>query len=266
MMTLDRRTLLASATVLALAAALGYALVGAPSSSSGTAGDASAGAAGKLGPNLIQPGQIPPTRPTLFMPEKLMAPSAGAASAANGQQRTADATAPSLQPTADKRSLMNEVPVATIAHLIPPEDGNRAKDGRRWIRYEQDVLTTRKEGDRFLLALPGEGTVEAEIDRVEVLDNLRRVSGRMVDATGGSFVITQSPDDKYAIGHFTVPGAEMLMEVKRGLGWVAMAANEFRLEGGKSDAVALPANPAGPNGAANGANGANGAAPVEHKH
>lgn len=104
----------------------------------------------------------------------------------------------------------------------------RRTDGRQWIRYDLQVLAARAEGDQFLLLIDGL-SLQAQIDAVELVQGQYRWSGRILGQGGGSFYITQSFGDQYAIGTVHTPSGEFLLEVKNGIGWVATAEQEFVL-------------------------------------
>jgi hypothetical protein len=112
----------------------------------------------------------------------------------------------------------------------------RRSDERQWIRYDLQVLAARAEGDQFLFPIDGIA-IRAQIDTVELLQGQYRWSGRILGHGGGSFHITQSFGDQYAIGTVQTPAGEFLLEAKNGIGWIAPADKEFVLPADGQDGI-----------------------------
>ena len=118
---------------------------------------------------------------------------------------------------------------AQSAAQSPLANERRMQDDRLWITYDMRVLAARAEGDQFVLPMPGGAAVQAEIDTVKLIQGQYLWSGRLLGQLGGTFHITQVFDDHYAVGHFTTPTGEYLLEAKGGTGWMVESHKEFAL-------------------------------------
>lgn len=123
----------------------------------------------------------------------------------------------------------------------PLANPRRLADGRAWMQYDMRVLASRVEGDTFVLSVPGLSSFNAVIDAVEMVHGQYRWSGRLLDLSEpGGFSITQSMNDRYAVGSLKTPLGEYLLEAKDGLGWVVSSQKEFVFGAGHQDAVHVP--------------------------
>ncbi len=185
-------------------------------------------------------GGLPPSR--LAMPERLMAGPANTevrqrilARLVEGRPVFRDAAA--LDEARHQQVLFATGVSPHVASQSPLANQRRLQDGRQWISYDMRVLSARAEGDTFLLPLPDTGPVQAEIQLVEVVAGQLRWSGRLLGGTGGTFHITQSLSDQYAVGAIQTPEGEFLLESKAGTGWVTSSDKEFVLPPGGNDTV-----------------------------
>lgn len=110
----------------------------------------------------------------------------------------------------------------------PLANARRLSDDRMWMDYDMRTLAARVEGDSFLIPLPGHGAVTAEIEAVKLVDGQHRWEGRLLGMDErGTFSITQSWNDQYAVGTLRTVHGDFVLEAKSGLGWVAPSAKEF---------------------------------------
>lgn len=177
-------------------------------------------------------GGLPST--TLAMPERLMAGPANTEVRQRILARLVDGWPIFRDPAALDEARQQQVLFATgvsaqVASQSALANARRLQDGRHWINYDMRVLSARAEGDTFLLPLPGAVPAQAEIDLVEVVRGQWRWSGRLLGEPGGTFHITQSLADQYAVGAIQTAEGEFLLESKAGTGWVTSAGNEFVL-------------------------------------
>lgn len=194
-------------------------------------------------PALSHLGGLPPT--TLAMPERLMAGAAHTEARQRILARLVDGQPVFRDPAALDDARQQQVLFANgvsqqVARQSPLANERRLQDGRQWISYDMRVLSARAEGDTFLLPVPGMASVQAEIELVEVVRGQFRWSGRLLGEPGGTFHITQSLADQYAVGAIQMADAEFLLEVKAGTGWVTHSHNEFVLPPDGNDTVEEP--------------------------
>jgi len=192
-------------------------------------------------------GGLPST--TLAMPERLMAGAANTevrqrilARLVDGQPVFRDPAA--LDDARQQQVLFNTGVSQQLVNQSPLANERRLQDGRQWISYDMRVLSARAEGDTFLLPLPGAASAQAEIELVEVVRGQFRWSGRLLGEPGGTFHITQSLADQYAVGAIQTAAGEFLLEAKRGTGWVTNSHNEFVLPPDGNDTLVEDAEPA----------------------
>ena len=192
-------------------------------------------------------GGLPST--TLAMPERLMAGAANTevrqrilARLADGQPVFRDPAA--LDDARQQQVLFSAGVSQQLVNQSPLANERRLQDGRQWISYDMRVLSARAEGDTFLLPLPGAASIQAEIELVEVVRGQFRWSGRLLGEPGGTFHITQSTADQYAVGAIQTTSGEFLLEAKGGTGWVTSSHNEFVLPPDGNDTLVEDAVPA----------------------
>lgn len=185
-------------------------------------------------------GGLPTT--SMAMPERLMAGAAYPEARQRIMARLVDGRPLFHQASAFDEARQQQVLFATGVSLQAASQSllaneRRLQDGRQWISYDMRVLSARAEGDTFLLPLPGAPSAQAEIDLVEVLRGQFRWSGRLLGEPGGTFYITQSMADQYAVGAIQTALGEFLLEAKAGTGWITPSNNEFVLPPGGNDTV-----------------------------
>ena len=137
-----------------------------------------------------------------------------------------------------KESLFTSGVTPEVAAQSPLANPQRLKDGRLWFSYDLNVLGARAEGDKFSLQIPGSGTVQAEIERVDVVQGQYRWSGRIINQPDSRFFITQVFSEQYAVGTINTPFGEFQLESKSGTGWISPASGEFRLPPDGNDTMA----------------------------
>lgn len=193
-------------------------------------------------PQVLTTTPAAPAAPQMAVPEPLLAgqqPFQNVEERVRARRVGAQALFPDAQAYAQARQK-----VSLFAEGAPPSaidqsllvNERRRSDARQWIRYDLQVLAARAEGDQFLLPIDGIA-MQAQIDTVELLQGQYRWSGRILGHGGGSFHITQSFADQYAIATLQTPAGEFLLEAKNGIGWIAASDKEFVLPDDGHDGI-----------------------------
>ena len=184
-----------------------------------------------------------PSAVNVALPERMLVSADQAGAPERIRSRRADGRPLFADDQALEQARQRQVLFATgdvIAREVadsPLANDRRLKDGRRWIRYDMEILAARAEGDQFLLPVMGGEAQEAEIEAVEVIQGQYRWTGRLLGPDGGTFHISQAFGDRYAVGSIKTTRGEYLLEVKDGKGWVAESSKEFVLPPDGNDTV-----------------------------